>query len=225
MKSKKLITLSLLTAFSLPAFSSVELVADTGMELYAINGQDANVDSSLFSSEQKATLPNGENQITFRYSFEFSKEDGYENVDTQVIIAKFNAADTTLKLNFPEYKNIEQAEENVKNVQWSLVDQKTGKAIPLTQDRLIKNGLQFGRNYVRETQDYNLTSGPAAIVTARTKAIAAQTAAAPAPVATATTAVAAAPKVSSSTAEEMLYFWYEKADAETRAKCKAYINQ
>lgn len=28
-----------------------------------------------------------------------------------------------------------------------------------------------------------------------------------------------------STAEEMLHFWYQKADAETKARFKAYINQ
>ena len=30
---------------------------------------------------------------------------------------------------------------------------------------------------------------------------------------------------SDSTAEEMLHFWYQKADAETKARFKAYVNQ
>jgi len=75
--------------------------------------------------------------------------------------------------------------------------------------------MQIGRDYVREVDNYNKTGGVAAIAVANTQ-----------PIVQEDIKKARATEVNtSSTAEEMLHFWYKKADAETKARFKTYINQ
>ncbi|MBR9876427.1 MAG: DUF2057 domain-containing protein, partial [Vibrionaceae bacterium] len=112
------------------------------------------------------------------------------------------------------------AEDNIKNLDWKLVDA-SGDAIAVKQDKLIKEGMQIGRDYVREVEDYNRTGGVAAIAVAGAMV---QPMTLPAEIPDDMKQARAAAKADS-TAEEMLHFWYQKADAETKARFKAYINQ
>lgn len=95
-------------------------------------------------------------------------------------------------------------------MQWQLLDQQ-GKAVELRQDRLIKEGMQIGRNFEFETAEYNKKAGVAALTSSMAVQPIAQQEISNA------TAMAAA--------EEMLHFWYNKADAETKARFKAFVNQ
>ncbi len=226
MKLITLSTLTLSTLFSLSALANVELLADNNLDLLVINGQKAEVESSLFSATKKATLPNGENQIVFRYTYAYARGKNYESIDTHVIVAKFNAADTKLKFSFPEFKTTREAEKHMNSLNWSLIDTHSNRAIKVTEDKLIKDGLQIGRNFVQETENYNISGGAAAIMSERERIVAASIAemsstAISAP--TNNTAVKA--QANSNTAEEMLHFWYQKANAETKARFKAYVNQ
>ncbi|MEK6212945.1 MAG: DUF2057 family protein, partial [Vibrio fluvialis] len=97
-------------------------------------------------------------------------------------------------------------ERSIKSMEWTLRDQQ-GTAIEVKQDRLIKEGMQIGRDYKQETLEYNMTGGPAAITTQYVKPTSANG------------------STSDTTAEEMLHFWYGKADAQTKARFKQYVNQ
>ncbi len=227
MKLIKISTLTFSTLFSLSALANVELLADTNLDLLVINGQKAEVESGLFSSTQKATLPNGENQIVFRYTYAYARGKNYESTDTHVIVARFNAADTKLEFSFPEFKNIREAEKHMNALNWSLIDTRSNSAVEVAEDKLLKGGLQIGRNFVQETENYNITGGPAAIMSERERLVAASIAEMSATKAASIqpTNKPVATTDNSSTAEEMLHFWYQKADAETKARFKDYVNQ
>lgn len=83
-----------------------------------------------------------------------------------------------------------------------------GNAIEVKQDKLLKPGVQLGRNYDQESVAYNKTGAVAAI--------------APATAAVATTAAAPPQMPANSqyktTEEQMLHYWYEKADSETKQR-------
>ena len=122
----------------------------------------------------------------------------------------------------PEYRNLRDAEEKIKDLDWKLVDD-SGNTVAVEQDKLIKPGMQIGRDYVREVESYNKTGGVAAIAVAG--AAVAQPVTLPAKIPEDMQQARATAVKSDSTAEEMLHFWYQKADAETKARFKAYVNQ
>ncbi|MDB1123629.1 DUF2057 family protein [Vibrio sp. kj40-1] len=177
----------------------------------------------------------------FRYSYTYNRGDNYTRVDTPVIIAKFTAQDTNITFQFPEFRNAAEAGENIGNIRWSLIDSDK-KVIEKAEDTLRIDGMQIGRNYVRETEDYNEAGGPAAIKSKRhtvslpptstTSSTVSTSIEATSSVATAA-AIEAIPKQATSTsntpnadtAEEMLHFWYDKASPETKARFKEYVNQ
>ncbi len=70
----------------------------------------------------------------------------------------------------------------------------------------ITSPSQLGRNYVEETATYNYTDGAASIGLAKAAAADSN------------------PATTSATAEEMLHFWYNKADDKTKARFKAFVN-
>ncbi len=224
MKLIKISTLALTSFFSLSTFANVELLADPNLDILVINGQKPEIANSFFSSEQKAILPNGENQIVFRYTYADTRGRDYESTDSDVIIAKFNAADTKLTFNFPKFRNIREAERNMDSLNWSLIDSSSNHAIKVTEDKLLKEGFQLGRDFVRETESYNIAGGPAAVVTKRAQLMAASV---NEPSTNTVVQTKEPDNISdgSNTAEEMLYFWYQKADPETKARFKAYVNQ
>ncbi len=83
--------------------------------------------------------------------------------------------------------------------------------------------MQIGRDYVREVEDYNKTGGVAAVGVVSAAVI--QPATLPAKIPADMKQTKPATMKADSTAEEMLHFWYQKADAETQARFKDYINQ
>ncbi|USD66929.1 DUF2057 family protein [Vibrio sp. SCSIO 43136] len=177
--------------------------------------------SGMFSSTKTITLPDGENQIVFRYEPYFDQGNDRVSVPSQVIIAKINQTDAELKFDMPNFRDARTARKKIDPLQWSLVDE-SGQKIAVEEDTLVRHGYQLSRDFPREAQDYNRAQqGPAALTL--------QAVAVPAVVAAKTQTEApktqAAPQVASDdTAEEMLHFWYQKADAETKARFKAFVN-
>lgn len=211
MKTIKIIALTIAGCFSLPALSSVELTSDTNLEILVVNGKKAKVESSLLSSTQSITLPNGENQIAFRYTYSYRRGDKHERFDTPVIIAKFNAEDTKAVFEFPKFRSATEAEKNIDEINWELIDLNSSQTITKFEDTLVTQGLQLGRDFVRETQDYNLTDGPASIESM---------------VNYSKMSLPNKDQISDmETVEDMLNFWYDKADPELKARFKVQINQ
>lgn len=91
-------------------------------------------------------------------------------------------------------------------------------AISVKQDKLIKDGMQIGRKYPQEAKEYNQKGGIAALTVGASAGAAAA-------VAQPVTLPAKIDANAANTAEEMLYFWFEKADAETKQKFKDYVNK
>lgn len=197
------------------ATAAVTLHVPDDVTLFVANGQKAKLSGSLFASSKTIELPNGENQIVFQYEPYFSQGNDRIGVESNVIIAKFSANDTDLNFELPKYRDHRVAEQEIKQMQWQLVDEQ-GAAVTKSEDKLVKSGMQIGRDYAREAADYNQTGGIAAIGTAVSAATIKTE-----PVANVETKV----KAGDNTAEEMLHFWYDKADEATKARFKAYINQ
>ncbi|PNG72326.1 DUF2057 domain-containing protein [Vibrio vulnificus] len=211
----KPLTCLLAMSISGMATAAVTLHVPDDVTLFVANGQQAKLSGSLFASSKTIELPNGENQIVFQYEPYFSQGNDRIGVESNVIIAKFSATDTDLNFELPKYRDHRVAEQEIKQMQWQLVDEQ-GAAVTKSEDKLVKSGMQIGRDYAREAADYNQTGGIAAIGTAVSVATIKTE-----PVAD----VEAKVKAGDNTAEEMLHFWYEKADDATKARFKAYINQ
>ncbi|EJC6733961.1 hypothetical protein CRN32_16740 [Vibrio vulnificus] len=211
----KPLTCLLAMSISGMATAAVILHVPDDVTLFVANGQKAKLSGSLFASSKTIELPNGENQIVFQYEPYFSQGNDRIGVESNVIIAKFSATDTDLNFELPKYRDHRVAEQEIKQMQWQLVDEQ-GAAVTKSEDKLVKSGMQIGRDYAREAADYNQTGGIAAIGTTVSVATIK-----PEPVA----GVEAKVKAGDNTAEEMLHFWYDKADDATKARFKAYINQ
>ncbi|UPR58704.1 DUF2057 family protein [Vibrio sp. ED004] len=187
--------------------------ADALVEVLAVNEAKPDLEGGFFSSSKTITVPDGVNQIVFQYQLAFSQGNDREFVDSDAIIATFDATDTTLTFDMPKFRNANEAKKGFQNLDWKLVDENQN-AISVKQDKLIKDGMQIGRKYPQEAKEYNQKGG-----------IAALTVGASAGVAQPVTLPAKIDANAANTAEEMLYFWYEKADAETKQKFKDYVNK
>jgi uncharacterized protein YccT (UPF0319 family) len=228
MKASNLIAAALLVGCSSLAMAEVTIKIPDNVDLLSVNAGDPTTDSSgFFSSGETATLPDGVNQIVFKYEPFFDvNRDERKVISSKAIIARFEATDAELTLNVPTYRDARQAQKNIDNLEWSLTD-KNDQVVPVVEDKLIKDGMQIGRDYNREADDYNRKGGVAALTVAAT-AVATTTAATAAAATTAAqpaTLPATAPATGDNTAEEMLMFWYNKADAETKARFKEYVSK
>ncbi|MFA0146401.1 DUF2057 family protein [Vibrio lentus] len=191
--------------------------ADALVEVLAVNEAKPDLDGGFFSSSKTITVPDGVNQIVFKYQLAFSQGNDREFVDSDTIIATFDATDTVLTFDMPKFRNTNEAKKGFQNLDWKLVDENQN-AISVKQDKLMKDGMQIGRKYPQEAKEYNQKGGIAALAMGTA---AGATAAVVQPV----TLPAKIDANSANTAEEMLYFWYDKADAETKQKFKDYVNK
>lgn len=190
--------------------------ADALVEVLAVNEAKPDLDGGFFSSSKTITVPDGVNQIVFKYQLAFSQGNDREFVDSDTIIATFDATDTALTFDMPKFRNTNEAKKGLQNLDWKLVDENQN-AISVKQDKLIKDGMQIGRKYPQEAKEYNQKGGIAALTLGASAGAAA--------VAQPVTLPAKIDGNAANTAEEMLYFWYEKADAETKQKFKDYVNK
>ena len=188
--------------------------ADALVEVLSVNEAKPALEGGFFSSSKTITVPDGVNQIVFQYRLAFSQGKDREFVDSDAIIATFDVTDTTVTFDMPKFRNAKEARKGFQNLDWKLVDENQN-AISVKQDKLTKAGMQIGRKYPQEAKEYNRTGGIAALPTGATAAAVVQ------PV----TLPAKFDSNASNTAEEMLYFWYEKADAETKQKFKEFVNK
>ncbi|CAK2838502.1 exported hypothetical protein [Vibrio crassostreae] len=221
MKTLKSIAL-LSTIIAAPhAFADVTIEvpssADALVEVLAVNEAKPALEGGFFSSSKTITVPDGVNQIVFKYQLAFSQGNDREFVDSDTIIATFDATDTALTFDMPKFRNTNEAKKGLQNLDWKLVDENQN-AISVKQDKLIKDGMQIGRKYPQEAKEYNQKGGIAALTVGASAGVAAA-------VVQPVTLPAKIDGNAANTAEEMLYFWYEKADAETKQKFKDYVNK
>ncbi|CAH1575636.1 DUF2057 family protein [Vibrio owensii] len=160
--------LSLKVAMALSVLASTNLYAATTLvvpedvKLLAVNMEKPKLEGGLFSDEKTIEIPDGTNQIVFKYQPEFEINDNIKNVYGDVIIAKFDVKNEELKFELPEFKTYRQAETNISPLEWQLLDSK-GQPIDLVEDVLESDGVQIGRNYAQEARNYNIAGGVAGV--------------------------------------------------------------
>lgn len=216
-------TFQLLAALTLlnsaSALADVTLNIPDNVELLVANQARPHISGGFFSSKRQIVLPDGENQIVFRYNPYFTQGSDRNIVEGDAILATFSAENQTLSFDLPKYKNEQTAQKNIHGMEWQLVTEEN-QPIAVKQAVLVKEGLQIGRDYVREADDYNRAGGIAALT-----GVAALSSSVNAPIATNPQSDKNMISKDATTAEEMLHFWYNKADAETKARFKEFINQ
>ena len=205
---------------SFSSLADVKLDLPYQADLVLVNGVEQDGNDTL-------TLPNGVNQFAFTYSDSLRDNGDDYLCKSDVIIVKCDANDEALKLELPKLRTAQDARKFNKSPQFSLVAA-NGEKVSFEQDKLIKSGLQFGRDFEKEIAVYNQSGKVAAVAgTATTAAAVAVPATLPANAAPAATSPK--PPVDQqqtrNVAENMLNYWYEQADEATRARFKAKINQ
>lgn len=208
-------TLLATVALGFSGFTTAAVTVDIPDTVQVLVANDAKPELSggFFSATKTLTLPDGENQILFTYNPYFDQGKDRIILESDPIVGTFSAKEASLEFDLPKYRNEHDASQKIRNVEWSLKD-KNGQSIAVKQDKLVKDGMQIGRNHQLELAEYNRKGGVAAISSS-----------AVIPVTLPAKVPAEGTKVADNTAEEMLHFWYSKADAETQARFKQYINQ
>ena len=201
MKIHSLFAASICILSSVSAQAAVQLTVPGDVELLLVDNQEVELESSFFSTLSTLELENGEHQIAFRYNPVFKQGKDNIIVSSDIIVSKFSASDTDVTFKFPTYNSPEKAESFNTELNWNLID-KNEKIIPFAQAQLIHNGVQVGRNIQFELAQFNTTNNPAAfkegMVTVTHKEIKSEQ--------------------GENTAEQMLHYWYEKADKETKER-------
>jgi len=194
------------------AAADVTIAIPDTIDVLVVNDAKPELSGSFFSSKT-LQLPNGENQILFTYQPYFDKGKDRIILESDPIVGTFNVSDQELEFELPKYRDENEAKKKIRDLEWSLVDE-NGQSIKVKQDKLVKQGMQIGRNHKIELADYNRRGGVAAVSTAAVVPVTLPAQVNGKPV-----------KAGDNTAEEMLHFWYSKADAETQARFKAFLNQ
>ncbi|MBV0932861.1 YccT family protein [Marinobacterium weihaiense] len=207
------LTTTLLAATS--AAAEVVVVPETGVEIMAVNGVAIESDS-FFSNTARLELENGKHQVVVEYlaEIEDSADDFLlERSDTFVLL--FEAKDVQLNIAAPQIDSHYDLKAFNRDPQWQLKTA-AGQTVAYQVDTLEKEGFQLGRDYAEELQRFNQTAAKAALpsLTHATHSFATEVAPATA---------ADIQSTDQKMAGEMLQFWYERADENTRDKFKSWI--
>ncbi|HHF2975804.1 TPA: DUF2057 family protein [Vibrio diabolicus] len=157
---KVAMALSILASTNL--YAATTLVVPEDVKLLAVNMEKPKLEGGLFSSEKTIEIPDGTNQIVFKYQPAFETNENLKTVYSDVIIAKFDVENEKLKFELPEFKTLRQAQNNISPLDWQLLDTK-GQPIALVEDVLESDGVQIGRNYPQESRNYNIAGGIASV--------------------------------------------------------------
>lgn len=203
---------------SASAFASVIVTVPKTVKILAVNGNEVSV-------KQRVNPPNGLCQIVFRVDTELAGSnviDG-EKVRSDVFILKFEATDERVDIKIPEIKRKYDLDKFNKDPDIQLVSSKGG-AVPYDFDRLKKDGFQLMRDYEAELASYNQTDAPAAVRLGETATV---------PTVTKNNQINSSwdverqsqPASDQSVTDNMLKYWYQQADDETRQKFLEWISE
>lgn len=213
------LTQSILTALLIcvnsSAFANVEVTLPSNSELILVNGKENN-------STDKLSLDNGENQLALRYIGRYQQQGSQTQFSSDVVIMTFSAENAQLTITLPRIRSNSAADAFNRSPNITLKDS-TGVDIAFRQDKLIKDGMQLGRDYEKEIFDYNSSNQVAAL-----GALAAPIATQVQPNLLQVENVAKQANAPTQTDQinvgQMLDFWYQQADEETRKAFKLKIN-
>lgn len=185
--------------------------------VYLQDGKTAK--SSALNSERKVNLSAGTHQLVIRFDGSFKDQSENRLLSGEPVVINLDLkGDEALAIQFAYPRNYRAAEQFLAQQKLSFIDSKTGT--PVAIDHFVmpkKDGLQIGRDYQAEllAMGKGFQQAPGELNPATTAAIAAATADA---------------KLNSQASVdknvqtiEMLKYWYNQADAETRKNFQHWI--
>ncbi|SHJ23182.1 hypothetical protein SAMN02745165_01881 [Malonomonas rubra DSM 5091] len=218
MKPLASLTLFGMLCLSTTASAEVALNLPENVKLLAANGKNTEDSNSV-------ELPDGTNQIAVRFKGELkASRNDFEIMSSDVFVVTFNANNTRLSMQPWNIHKAAQLKEFNQQPKIVLTDSH-GKTITRQIDKLEKEGFQLMRDYARELAAFNKSDSPAALkLTAADKqpqTFSRQPVAShqPAP------SQQAQQSEQAQMAEQMLYYWYNQADQETRERFKAWLKR
>ncbi|GLT15836.1 DUF2057 family protein [Vibrio algivorus] len=144
--------------------AEVQIPIPDSVNLLVVNSLKPKVEKGGLFGTDTLILPDGENQIVFKFQPGVMENDTLRRVYSDVIVAKFTAQDDELTFVLPEYRDLNQARNEINDFEWSLVDTQDN-AIDVKKEPLSTTGVQLGRNFIEDVMDYNMRGGVAAITT------------------------------------------------------------
>ncbi|WP_028767036.1 YccT family protein [Shewanella fidelis] len=210
--------------FNTNAVAEVTLDLPSNLDLVLVNGNESSGNDTL-------KLENGTNQIAFRYIGRYQQHGTQTQFKSDIIIIKFDEQNSQLSLTLPRIRSNGAADNFNKAPQLTLIDSNE-QNVHFEQGKLIKDGLQLGRDYQQEMAAYNLTAQSASLQLKGSAGVSSAMIAAPTIAAASGTTPASSQQQSTSQATvnqqinvgQMLDFWYQQADEETRKAFKERIN-
>ncbi|MEH6733833.1 MAG: DUF2057 domain-containing protein [Shewanella sp.] len=211
------------------------------VETVLVNGKASQQQSSV---KLDLSMPDNMQQIAFRYQARYRDNGSQNNFVSDVVILRFQASEQNYQLTLPTINSASRANQFNDQPTITLTDN-TGNSIVFTQDKLMKSGLQIGRDFAQEIAQYNESGAIAAIASAKPINKKTATAAPIAPVVpvvpvaivpvaktaevtasnnTADTQVNKTEDITQAEISRMLDYWYQKANLNTQAEFKAKIN-
>ncbi|MCV6069192.1 DUF2057 family protein, partial [Escherichia coli] len=106
MKLIKPLTCALALAMSGMAFADVTVSVPDDVSVLAANGEKAKLSGGFFASEKTLTLPDGVNQVVFRYAPYFNQGNDRLSVESDAIVARFDTSNAELTIEVPKYRNM-----------------------------------------------------------------------------------------------------------------------
>jgi uncharacterized protein YccT (UPF0319 family) len=218
----------LATCATMPTMAAT-LKLSPEINLLVIDGKK--VSSSLFKGSTGLELVDGQHQILFRVEkpvrYGSRDEDMYSS---DPLIANFDSANSDIiTISLPRITTKAEAARFDKNPSFTLVNEK-GQTINAVKDKLKLEGLVIAADMEMEMAKYNTGNGVAAIpslaqITVINPRGYPQTSMPPVPV-TRTPVAQNSVTVKGETAEEeMLQYWFQRADKETRKRFLDWANK
>ncbi|QDE32338.1 DUF2057 domain-containing protein [Shewanella polaris] len=205
-------------------------------ETVLVNGKA----SQQSSVKLDLTTPDAIQQIAFRYQARYRDNGSQNHFTSDVIILRFTASEQTYTVALPTINSTSRANQFNAHPAITLTNQ-AGDKVAFTQDKLMKAGLQIGRDFEQEMTLYN-TSGAIAAMATNTKLSTVSNTEPGAVVMTPSMMPAATVKgeqavnntaakplkktddITQAEVSRMLDYWYQKANQQTQAEFKAKIN-
>ncbi|MCW8908907.1 MAG: DUF2057 domain-containing protein [Sedimenticola sp.] len=201
--------------------AEIDLRLADGVRLLALDGKEVDSDK-LLGAESRYQLDNGTHQLLVEYEVELvSSGDEVELETSDSFILLLTSSDQLLRLGAPKIGSRHEFKTFDRRGDWRLHDA-SGSAHPFKLDRLVKEGFQLGRDYERELELYNSSGSVAAYR--------------PIPQRVFTTSSQAVHRNSDQPAgrgsasgqalvRQMLLYWYNQADPDTRRQFNAWLSR
>lgn len=201
--------------------AEVDLRLADGVRMLAVDGEELESDR-LLGAGSRYQLDNGTHQILVEYEVELvSGGDEVELETSDSFILLFTASGQSLRLSVPKIDSLHEFKTFDKHGDWRLRDS-DGSDHPFKLDRLVKEGFQLGRDYERELEIYNSSGAVAAYhLTPRSVFTASPRAMDP----DSGKQAAVAPSSGQAMVRQMLLYWYNQADPDTRRQFKAWVSR